>query len=154
MTTSEDTSAEMGSQQRTVIAAASAVGTLFAIAYVGYLVFEDPVYGAVAGAISGAGTFLLFQYVLAGGLADESENDGSDDAGHGGLDAEPTAGGRQTGGGIHGGAAGFALDAGGVVMVAAGFVTEGRLLIGALAAVAVALVGYVVLERTLPRPET
>lgn len=153
VTTNENTDGELNSQQRTILSGAFAAGTLFAIAYVGYLVFEDPVYGAVAGAFSGVGTFLLFQYVLAGGLADGDSATGADGSQPQGV-AESGAGGRQTGGGVHTGAAGFALDAGGVTMIAAGFATDGRLPIGILAAVAVSLVGYVVLDRMLPRPDS
>lgn len=141
MSTSEHGPAD-GQTPRTIIAVMAGAGSLVAFSVVGYLVFEEPTYGVMAGLFSGTGTFLLVKYIMTGALAEEDA--GTDSLGGHSHDS----------GGLHGGAAGFSLDAAGVVVLAVGFADGPNLPLGLGAGIAFALVGYVVLERVLPEPPT
>lgn len=113
-----------------LIAAAGAVGTLVAMTAVGYYALDAPAFGAAVGAAMAAGTYLHLPYFLGAdsgvGRAGDTWHD------------------------VHLGAAGLALDVGGVVAVALAFVLGPG--IQALAgALGIALIGYLVLATLLPR---
>lgn len=142
MSTSESSTTGMEPTQRRLVATGMAFGTALAIAVAGYLAIEAPAVAAVAALLSGGGTYFILNYVLSGSLADDAQTEST--AGLGG--------GRQSSGGIHSGAAGFALDLGGVATFALGLALEPETTIALLAGPAAALVAYVVLERVLPQP--
>lgn len=135
MTTSEQATAD-GQRQRTIITAIAALWPLVGISVVGYVLFEDPSLGLYAGLQTGIGAYLSVDYLLSGALADEVDT----------TMVSPAAG------TFHRGALGFALGPGGIVAFAVGMATDGDVLLGVAGGIAVALVGYVVLARVLPRP--
>lgn len=138
MTASQST-AEEDQPPLAIVAGGAALTSAVALAVVGYMVFEGPIVGVAAGLLSGTGTFFLLQYILAGNLAEDRDV------------GDRSVSGRQTSGGLHGGAAGFALDASGVTVFALGFVVENQPFLAVLGGLGVAIVGYVVLERVLPQ---
>lgn len=142
MTAGESSTTGMEPKRRQLVATSAAFSTALAIAFAGYIVFEGVPVAAVAGLLSGSGTYFVLQYVLSGTLAESGSAPQS---------TRPASG-SQTSGGLHSGAAGFALDLGGVTTFALGFVFETQIAIPILGGPAAALAGYVVLEQVLPRP--
>lgn len=112
-----------------LLGATTALGTVAAIAYVGFLVFEALLFGVAAGALAGAGTYLHLPYVV----AREGDSPPSGDSWHD----------------VHRGAAGLALEAGGVGALALAF-AQGPGVVALAGGLAVALVGYLALSAVLP----
>lgn len=146
MSTSNRETAGLPERQRTIISVLGAVGMLFVLSYVGYLIFEDLAYSVVPGLLSGTGTYFVLDYILAGNLAEM--DDGAEQ-----LGGESSAFDRPSAAGIHLGALGFALDMSGIVVFALGMALDANLLIGLAAGVGAVVVNYVVFERMFPHPD-
>lgn len=124
----------------TIMGATSAVGILVAFSFVGVSVFESPVYGIIAGAMSGGGSYLFLPWFLK--LSAVQEN----------TDRSTAEAIQQLPGNPALKLFGLGLDLGGVVMFATGFVLdEPNLLYGTASGVAVALVVYLVASIVVDR---
>lgn len=106
-------------------------------AYLGHVLFEDLLFGALVGVLVGLGTSLFLPFFLHAEARDGLE--GRDDA---------TGGGRT--GGLHRTAAGLALAPAGILLLAWRFVSA-DLLVGAAGVLVLVAIEYAVLSRTLPR---
>lgn len=128
-------------RQLEYLAAAAAVVVLPVFTYMGYLLFEDPLWGGVAGLLVAAGTY-LFTPPLASAQAATMGTAGGErpDAG--------TVGGPL--GGFHRAAAGLALGMAGVAVLATGFAVPEDLLLGVLVGALVAVIAYLPLSWLLP----
>ena len=117
------------------IGIASAVGQLVAFGAIGFTALDSIPYGVVAGAMTGAGSYLFLPWFFRLSAAGEGEEaDQSFAALVDEVDGDPSRA-----------VFGLGLDLGGVIMIAVGFVLdEPVLLIGAGAGVAWALVVYLV----------
>jgi hypothetical protein len=116
-----------------VVGGAAGVVTFGMLAYVTVLLFDRLAVALVVGALSGVGIFLTVPYTVR--RADESYV----------RDAH-----RNLARSFHPGAAGYALSGAGLVVLALLFVLDGAALAIAVA-LALAMTGYVVLSRVLPR---
>ncbi|MCU4744446.1 hypothetical protein OB955_21325 [Halobacteria archaeon AArc-m2/3/4] len=117
---------------------AAGVMDVAVFAFLGHVLFEDPVVGAVSGLLVGIGVYLFLSSFLAGDF--EEGDDARDAAVDPGTDT-----------GFHRPAAGLALGPAGIVLFAWRFTSE-DVLIGATGALVFAAVAYVVLSRVLPDP--
>jgi len=107
------------------------LGNVFVFAYLGNVLFEDVLFGGIAGLLVGLGTLLHLPYFMY-----RSAAEGGDFTG---VDGEYT---RRA-------AAGLALDAAGIIALAGQFVVDGYLVPLAVAAT-VAVVVYLPLQYALP----
>lgn len=112
---------------------------------VGYVALDDPAFGAIVGVLAGTGMYLLLPYVMAQNDSSDSDPTDSESA-----DAAPVGDG---GGarGLHDGAAGYALSSAGVAVLGAAFVFEPMDPRGFAIGGLVALLGYLVLSKAMPR---
>lgn len=109
------------------------VGDVVMFAIIGLLLFDDVIFGAIAGTLTGVGTVWFLSWSLGG----------SDDANRRGEPAGLTAQ-------IHRGAAGAALMGSGIIAIALMFVREDPLFALGLG-LGVAIVEYPILSRVLPK---
>jgi len=100
-----------------------------AFAYLGFLLFDDVLFGGIAGLLIGVGTMLHLPYFV-------RRSGSQDGSAPGGSHADRAA-------------VGLALDAAGIVAFGARFVVD-SLLVPLAAAAVIALVLYVPLDRFLP----
>lgn len=108
------------------------VGDVVMFAIIGLLLFDDIVFGAIAGALTGVGTVWFLSWSL-------GSNDADSRAEPAGLTAQ-----------IHRGAAGAALMGSGIIAIALMFVREEPLFALGLG-LGVAIVEYPILSRVLPK---
>lgn len=114
--------------------------TLAALAGAGFVATESPLASIAAGALTGAGTYLMLPYTIRRAAVENGDRSEDD------MSGEETL----ARGGFHPGAAGYALSGSGIVVLAVMFVVEDPLL-AVPAGVAIAVLEYTVLSRVLPR---
>lgn len=119
-----------------LIAIAAGVVDVPVFAYLGLLLWEDPVFGAFVGIVIGLGTYLSLPAIVAANGEQGPDEPSPTDATH------PLRG-------FHRTAAGLALPPAGILLVAWRFVSD-TLLLGVLATAVVAAVIYVSLAVLLP----
>ncbi|WP_254767075.1 hypothetical protein [Salinilacihabitans rarus] len=118
------------------IAAVAGAFDVPVFAYVAYLLFEEPAFGALVGLLVGGGTYLFLPYFMYAEAADDA--------------AERTRTSTRPDRGFHRTAAGLALAPAGILLLAWRFASD-DVLVGVAAVVVIAAVVYAALSRVVPR---
>jgi hypothetical protein len=127
--------ADISERHLEVLGGGTALMNAIAFAYVGMLTLESLPYGAIAGLLTGVGTYLFLPWFL---RLQTIQSEGDDS-----LAISEAA--RRVDKSTQLGVLGLGLDVGGVVMLAVGFaLDEPNLLLGTGAAILVALLIYLV----------